>query len=174
MILRKYKSSDCPHLAKLFYETVHAVNAKDYTQEQLHAWANGHINLAQWDASFLDHYTVVAVSDTAYIGFGDIDQTGYLDRLYVHKDYQRQGIAAAICQELEHAVSGSITVHASITAKAFFTSQGYRTMKKQQIICHGVALTNYIMKKCRSLEVHPSSLTPEKHATPQDTLRAPN
>ena len=35
MILRKYRSSDCEKMAQLFYETVHSVNAADYTEEQL-------------------------------------------------------------------------------------------------------------------------------------------
>jgi len=39
MFIRKYKTSDCRHLAELFYNTVHSVNAKDYTDEQLDVWA---------------------------------------------------------------------------------------------------------------------------------------
>ena len=35
MHLRTYISSDCKQLADLFYQTVHSVNAKDYTKEQL-------------------------------------------------------------------------------------------------------------------------------------------
>ena len=35
MVIRKYKSSDCEQLAELFYQTVHIVNAKDYTKKQL-------------------------------------------------------------------------------------------------------------------------------------------
>lgn len=35
MIIRKYQPSDCKELADLFYNTVHTVNAKDYTKEQL-------------------------------------------------------------------------------------------------------------------------------------------
>ena len=31
MQLREYISSDCAQLAELFYQTVHNVNAKDYT-----------------------------------------------------------------------------------------------------------------------------------------------
>ena len=54
------------------------------------------------------------------VGFGDIDKTGYLDRLFVHADYQRKGIATAICNQLEQAVQGNITTDASITAKPFF------------------------------------------------------
>lgn len=54
------------------------------------------------------------------VGFGDIDNTGYLDRLYVHKDYQNQGIAKAMCDKLEqHNAYNEITTHASITAKPF-------------------------------------------------------
>ncbi len=54
------------------------------------------------------------------VGFGDIDKCGYLDRLYVHKDHQQKGIATAICDVLEQAVTENIITHASITAKAVF------------------------------------------------------
>ena len=32
MFIREYQSSDCKELTKLFYNTVHTVNAKDYTE----------------------------------------------------------------------------------------------------------------------------------------------
>lgn len=35
VIIRKYQENDCEELAKLFYDTVHNVNCKDYTKEQL-------------------------------------------------------------------------------------------------------------------------------------------
>lgn len=37
MIIRPYQPEDCEALARLFYETVHTVNAKDYTEQQLNA-----------------------------------------------------------------------------------------------------------------------------------------
>ena len=39
MFIRKYQSCDCKKLAELFYNIVHTVNVKDYTKEQLNAWA---------------------------------------------------------------------------------------------------------------------------------------
>lgn len=39
MLIRKYKPEDCRTLSRLFYHTVHTVNAKDYSQEQLKAWS---------------------------------------------------------------------------------------------------------------------------------------
>ena len=35
LILRVYKPADCKALTELFYETVHSVNTKDYTKEQV-------------------------------------------------------------------------------------------------------------------------------------------
>lgn len=91
MQLRAYQPADCAEMAELFYQTVHCVNARDYTAEQLNVWATGKVDLQAWNRSFLVHKTIVAVEDGRIVGFGDIDDTGYLDRLYVHKDHQGQG-----------------------------------------------------------------------------------
>lgn len=45
MILRSYKIRDCKKLINLFYNTVHTVNAKDYTSEQLDVWLPKNIDL---------------------------------------------------------------------------------------------------------------------------------
>lgn len=58
MILREYKPRDCAIMARLFYDTVHAVNAKDYTNDQLHAWATGNIDLEAWNDSFLKNKVI--------------------------------------------------------------------------------------------------------------------
>ncbi len=147
MKLRKYRRSDCKALAELFYNTVHTVNAKDYTEEQLNAWATGQVDLEKWDQSFQEHYSIVAVENGIIVGFGDIDKTGYLDRLFVHASYQGRGIATAICNRLEQAVTGIIITHASITAKPFFEKRGYKVIKEQKVERQGRFLTNYIMEK---------------------------
>ncbi len=148
MILRDYTSSDCKTLAELFFNTVHIVNAKDYSEEQLNVWATGHIDLEQWNRSFLSHYTVVAEIDGTVVGFGDINNTGYLDRLFVHADFQHQGIATAICDKLEQANHAErIITHASITAKGFFEKRGYKTVAEQQVERQGILLTNYVMER---------------------------
>ena len=148
LIIRPYVSSDCSQMAQLFYDTVHTINRKDYTKEQCNAWATGQIDLAAWDNSFLAHHTLVAVEDDKIVGFGDIDSTGYLDRLYIHKDYQNRGIASALCQQLEQAFSvPKISVYASITARPFFEKMGYITQYQNQVERNGVRLYNYFMEK---------------------------
>lgn len=148
MLLRKYQPADCEKLAELFYDTVHSVNARDYTEEQLNAWATGEVDLQQWDKSFQEHKTVIAVDGDEIIGFGDIDGTGYLDRLYVHKDHQREGVATAICDKLEGSMSGKqIVTHASVTARRFFEKRGYIVIAEQSVVRNGVSMTNYKMEK---------------------------
>lgn len=147
MNIRKYRSQDCEELIKLFYETVHAVNAMDYTREQLDAWAVRNPDAEAWNRSLTGHTTLVAVWDERIVGFGDIDETGYLDRLFVHKDYQRRGIASALCDELEKEAEEKIVTYASVTARLFFEKRGYQVVKKHQAERHGVFLTNYLMEK---------------------------
>lgn len=145
MFIREYQSSDCEELTKLFYNTVHTVNAKDYTEEQLDAWATGQVDLNKWDQSLREHYSIVAVENEMLVSFGDIDESGYLDHLFVHADYQGKGIGTMICNRLEQAVSGNIITHASITARPFFEKRGYRVVKEQQVERQGVFLTNFEM-----------------------------
>lgn len=152
MILTGYRPADCRELAELFYDTVHTINAGDYTEEQLTAWADGAIDLKRWNQSFLEHYSIVARSSGVITGFGDIDNTGYLDRLYVHKDYQRKGVASAICEKLERAAQGKIVTHASVTARPFFEKRGYKTVKEQRVERRGVLLTNFVMEKAGKKE----------------------
>lgn len=155
MKIRAYRREDIKEIAELFYNTVHTVNAADYTDEQLDAWADGNIDLSAWDRSFREHRALVAVmpSDKGngteqIVGFADMDDTGYLDRLYVHKDFQRRRIASALCDRLEQAADvAEFITHASVTAKPFFEQRGYRVMREQQVERKGVLLTNYVMKK---------------------------
>ena len=148
MQLREYITSDCEQLAELFFQTVHSVNAKDYTKEQLDVWATGNVDLNRWDKSFKEHYTIIVICNDEIVGFGDINSSGYLDKLFVHKNHQHKGIATAICDELESSVTGKkIITHSSITAKPFFEKRGYRVKKEQTVVRNGISLTNFIMEK---------------------------
>ena len=148
MTIREYRSSDLREIVELFYDTVHTVNAGDYTAEQLDAWADGAPDLEEWGRTLLAHTALVAVEGETLAGFGDMDRSGYLDRLYVHKDFQRRGIASALCDALEAAVEAErIVTHASITARPFFLRRGYRVVREQRVERGGVLLTNVVMEK---------------------------
>ena len=148
MTIRPYQPEDCETLVALFRNTIYIINKKDYALPQIHAWADSNLDLSEWNTSFLAHNTQIAEIDHMIVGFGDIDRSGYLDRLYVHKDHQRKGIASAICDRLEQQAGKQIiTTHASITARPFFERRGYRVIRRQKVVRCGIELTNYVMEK---------------------------
>lgn len=148
--LREYQSSDAKETATLFYDTVHAVNLGDYAQSQVDAWTLIDRDLEEWERSSKGkgERTFVAVEGDSIVGFGGVDVSGYLDRLYVRRDRQRRGIATALCDALEPFIESlTVATFASITAKPFFEARGYRVVKRQEVERKGVRLVNFVMAK---------------------------
>ena len=152
MKITKFKETDTEEIVTLFYETVHSVNSKDYSQAELDAWApidEKESKMKSWKESLGQNITFVAKTNDKVVGFSELTQTGYLDRLFVHKDYQGQGIATALVDMLESEAKKlnllEIDVDASITAKPFFEHRGYNIVCSQTVERKGVKLTNYKM-----------------------------
>ncbi len=151
MRIRPYCPDDCPKLIHLFKDTIHRVNAKDYTPEQIAVWADAPIDLNKWNERFEHSHTLVAVIDNEIAGFANMEESGYLDCLYVHADHQRKGIASTLCDALEASCQASAFItEASITASSFFLKRGYDILKKQTVVRSGIELTNFVMCKSAS------------------------
>lgn len=154
MKITKYKETDIEDIISLFYETVHSVNSQDYSQSELDAWApkdETESKLKYWKESLGQNITFVAKVNDKVVGFTDLTHNGHLDRLYVHKDYQGQGIATALVDMLESEAKKlkllEIDTEASITAKPFFEHRGYKIVCSQTVERKGVKLTNFKMIK---------------------------
>ena len=149
-LIRKYQNEDCGQILKLFYDTVHSVNRRDYSEEQVNAWAPEEPDASFWQQSLESHYTLVAEQAGEVIGFGDVDG-GYLDRLYVHRDHQGEGVASSLVRRLEAHVAAEgherITVLASVTARPFFERRGYRVEEERTAKRRGVQLKQFLMEK---------------------------
>lgn len=152
--IRTYRPDDVEALVSLFYETVHTVNAADYTPQQLAAWApeSGRKEREEkWRHSLGQNASFIAELNGKIVGFSDLQKDGYLDRLYVHKDHQRQGIAAALLKRIEEEAENlglpKIRVDVSLTAKPFFEKNGYQTIRQQIIEREGIELINHKMVK---------------------------
>lgn len=150
-MIREYEEKDLDSIIKLFYDTVHFINIKDYTFEQVNAWAPENIDRSLWNTSLLEHYSIVFEHNGIIKGFCDCDNKGYIDRLYVHKDFQNQGIGKKLIENVEKYILDNEVCefysHVSITALPFFQKRGYIVVKNQFVNRNNIILENFIVKK---------------------------
>ncbi len=149
MVIREYKREDLTAMIELFHNTVKNVNSKDYGPAQINVWARtiDTIDERVWHQQFDSSKSFVALIDDVVVGFINIYNNGYLDKLYVHHNYQAQGVATELCNTVESVISNNIKVDSSITALEFFTKRGYQLQSEEQKIINHVVLTRYKLLK---------------------------
>ncbi|OWK40348.1 putative acetyltransferase [Fimbriiglobus ruber] len=150
MEIRHFRPDDIPTLVALFRDTIRRVNSRDYSPEQVRAWAPDDVDPARW-ATLTDRFTVVAEMGGHVAGFADLETDGHVDRFFVHADYQRQGVGrallAALVAEAVRVGMGRLFAEVSITARPFFTRHGFSVLAEQVIQVRGVSMTNFRMER---------------------------
>ncbi len=149
--LRTAVEDDIPAIGALYTETVRNVNSIDYPAEQIDVWSLSGHDSERWKKHVAEQYFVLALIDDVIAGFGSIDPNGYLDFMYVHKDYQRMGVAKALLGEIERKAveqkNPQIYSHVSKTARGFFEKFGYKHVRDLNDPYKGVIFINNLMVK---------------------------
>lgn len=135
----------------LFRDTIRRINARDYSPEQILAWASDDIDMELWAKHFAGRFVVVAEEAGLPVGFTELESDGHIDRLYVAADHQSRGIGrqlmAAVVTEAGRQGLGRLFVEASVTARPFLESQGFVVQGAQVVMCRGVEFVNYRMER---------------------------
>lgn len=151
-IIRPALQSDAVELKKLFQNTVLAINRRDYSQAEVEDWASCGDDLSNIEDMIKTHYFIVAINQQLEIvGFSSITPQGYLHSMFVHKDFQGEGIATMLLNEIEqYAITNGIiriTSEVSLTARPFFEKKGYIVEEEQKRKANQLSLTNFWMAK---------------------------
>ncbi|MGP8214458.1 MAG: GNAT family N-acetyltransferase [Bacteroidia bacterium] len=151
MQIRRATIADMDEIARLYRDTIIAIDAKDYSKEQIEAWVSTYDYQEGWVRRLEEQYFYVAVIDHKIVGFASMDKFGYLDLLYIHKDYQGQGIATKLEAKLEEVAKetelNEITVQSSIGSKPFFEHRGYKVTGEKHKLVKNIPFTNTVMSK---------------------------
>lgn len=144
--IRSIQPGEAPLLLELFRETIRRVNARDYSPEQIAAWASDEIDEAAWEGRFAGRFVAVAEWDGQLAGFAELEPDGHLDRFYVSADHQRRGVGRALLDAVEEEARrlgiGRLVVEASITARPFFEAGGFAVLSPQVVLLRGVEFRN--------------------------------
>lgn len=151
MDFKKATISDLTEMQEMYIETIKWVCKNDYSPLEIDAWISGLNNVERWLKVIHAQFVLLALIDDKIVGYGTLKDGNYIDFFCVHKDFQRQGIADKVFNELEQEAkkenSKTITADISITAKPFFEMKGFIVKAKQKNMRLGVELVNYKMEK---------------------------
>lgn len=71
-----YRENMLDEMLRLFYNTVHTVNAKDYNVEQLNNWAPVAIDKTKWQERLANNVCLVSICNDQIVGFGELSKEG--------------------------------------------------------------------------------------------------
>lgn len=151
ILIRKGLPGDLAELQQLFVDTVSSICKADYNIQQVRAWTSGIENKARWSEIISNQYLLVAQLENKIVGFASLENGNYLDFLYIHKDFQRQGLAYKLYTKIEEEAllqhQTELTSDVSKTARPFFERIGFEVLKEQTVVRQNVELTNFKMRK---------------------------
>ena len=149
--IRQATGADLPEITTIFRDTISHVNSKDYSEAQIKVWTSGADDLKKWEERLHKFYFIVAEIENIIVGFAYLSNGNYFDGLFIHKDYQRQGVASKLMRIIESQVMMNgfevIRSDVSITALPFFDNRYYNVIKKQKKSFKGMVFENYIVEK---------------------------
>jgi putative acetyltransferase len=153
MFIRPFRQGDEGALRQVFFSAVHELASKDYTAEQIEAWAPvlKETDEAPWSERIRSICPFVAELDGAIIGYADVQSNGYIDHFFVAASAARMGVGSTLMNKIHEVASIQGTTYlfseVSITARPFFEKWGFAVETQQTVSVRGVSLTNFLMRK---------------------------
>ena len=151
MEILPYKKGDATVLMALMFDSTRVLCKNDYTPEELSKWVPERMDKARFMRSLALSYVRVAHMDGEIVGFADMDESGYLNRLFVAPDFGRRGVGTALLNEMEkHAKKKgihTISLISSITSKGFYQKNGYTLLGEKYLSVKPVRVKGYKMEK---------------------------
>ena len=149
--IRDYIEEDAEALWALHFYTIRNINIRDYTQEQVEAWAPESLDSSIWGKKVKDLSPFVAEIEGVIVGYTDLQPNGLIDHFFCHHEYQGQGVGKAL---MNHVFSVGkqreikrFYSEVSITARRFYEHFGFKVAQEQEVEIRGQKLTNFVMEK---------------------------
>lgn len=154
MQIRRFRMGDEPALFGVFFSAIHEIASRDYTQEQINAWAPADLDGALWDQHMRDLNPFVVQLHDEIVGYADVQPNGYIDHFFVSGFHPRQGIGRLLMERIHQEAASlglrELTSNVSRTAQPFFAHHGFEVVAQQTPIRRGVAIPNASMRKVPS------------------------
>jgi putative acetyltransferase len=151
VLIRAFRVGDEPELHQVFLSAIHGIAIKDYTPEQVNAWAPESLDPALWADRMQGIAPFVVEHDGKPIAYADIQPSGYIDHFFVSALFARRGIGSMLMRRLHDEAALKdiqvLTSDVSRTAQPLFKHWGFSIVEGRQPVRRGVVIPNALMKK---------------------------
>ncbi|MEH6547723.1 MAG: GNAT family N-acetyltransferase [Sneathiella sp.] len=151
MNIRRFCLGEEAALFEIYHSAIHLVACRDYTVEQVNAWAPPDLDQMLWAKKISGINPFVVERDDVIVGYADVQPSGYIDHFFVSGHYPRRGIGRALMtrlhQEAERLELTELTADVSRTAQPFFEKYGFSIIEQRKPELRGVVIPNALMHK---------------------------
>ena len=151
VLVRPHRNGDIPDISRLYYDTIHLINARDYSREQVEAWAPRVPDASFWAERIKKYRVYVAEQEKSVVGFTELDTNGHIDCFFVHYQWQRRGIGTRLMDKLVVTARRErmprLFAEVSITAAPFFRNHGFTVLRETTAVRRNVALKQFAMER---------------------------
>jgi putative acetyltransferase len=149
--IRRYEHGEEAALFDVYYTAIHLVASRNYTIEQVEAWAPQDIDPDLWRDKIRAINPFVAKLNGELVGYADVQSSGYIDHFFVSGRHPRKGIGSLLMQRIfgEAQVLGvsTLTSDVSRTAQPFFEKFGFVLVEQRSRELRGVVVPNALMRR---------------------------
>jgi putative acetyltransferase len=149
--IRRYREEEETALFEIYYSAIHLIASRDYTPEQVEAWAPRSLDPELWRRKIRDINPFVAEADGQLVGYADLQANGYIDHFFVSGAHPREGIGAQLMRHLlkegQRFDLVELTSDVSRTAQPFYEGFGFHVVEQRSRELRGVLIPNAFMRR---------------------------
>jgi putative acetyltransferase len=149
--VREFQRGDEPALRLVFESAIHDVAIRDYTLEQVNAWAPRQFDQELWAKRMQGIAPFVVARDDVIVAYADVQTTGYIDHFFVSAPANGQGIGRRLMQRIHERAAQlgipELTSEVSRTAQPFYLHFGFEIVDKHVNEVRGVGIEYAAMRK---------------------------
>ncbi len=100
--VRKANLVDLPEIQNCFLEAIAILTKENYSLQEQQAWQKSVENESRWQDAILEQEFFLFKKENELAAFISLKEKNYIDFIYVHPNYSRQGLGT---QMLQHCIS---------------------------------------------------------------------
>ncbi|NVK29364.1 MAG: GNAT family N-acetyltransferase [Gammaproteobacteria bacterium] len=155
--IRRYHSKDCAEIMQLIQAAVAKLARAHYSQHQIAAWNRWPESEAQLRLSLAAGEVWVAIKADRVAGVCQRAPQDYIQLLYVHPEFARQGIGSTLLQQAiksgEQSGVVRFATHASRTSRRLFEQHGFEVLHSELVNRYDGYLERFAMLKALPLAI---------------------